>query len=180
MTAPAHPTSDDTLLARTDPSPGSTDALGWSDIALVIEGLAFSARPLKAATREVTARYALGPRGTFILSLIANGLRYPADISQTLMVGRSLVTAELGRLTDAGLISARPGARDRRRSELALTPRGRAACDEVRAEMARLIRHNLGDYSRAQIELFACMLRDARKVDGEADPALTSRLGPAS
>lgn len=176
MTAPAHQSSDDTLLSRTDPSPGSTDALGWTEIAPVIEGLAFSARPLKAATREVTGRYALGPRGTFILSLIANGLRYPAEISQMLMVGRSLITAELGRLTDAGLISARPGASDRRRSELALTPRGRAACDEVRAEMARLVRENLASYSPGEIALFARMLRDARKVEGEADPALTARL----
>lgn len=157
---------------RPEPAPaGQTGDLTWAELAPVMEGLAFSQRPLRAATRGVTARYSLGPRGAFMLSLITNGICFPGDISLAMKIGRSLVTAELARLTDAGLVTARIGANDRRRSELALTPKGQAACDEVRAEMARIIRRNLTGYSRGEVELFARMLRDVRKDDAEAKPA---------
>ena len=140
-------------------------ALGWNDLGLVLEGMALSMRPIRAATREVTQRHGLGPRGAFTLSLISGGVTYPLELALALKVGRSLVTAELDRLREAGLITSTPGTQDRRRSELALTEAGAAACEEVRAAMRRIITRNLEAYSAEEIRLFGRMLRDARRLD---------------
>jgi len=139
--------------------------LDWEDIGYVIEGLAFAQRPIRAAASEVTRRHGLGPRGAFILSLIRGGVLYPHELAEALKTGRSLITAELARLSDAGLISSRPGATDRRRTELSLTDEGIRACEEVREAMLRIITRNLSGYSAEQIRLFGHMLHDCRRLD---------------
>lgn len=144
-------------------------SLAWDDIGHVLEGLAFAQRPIRAATRKVTMRHKLGPRGAFILSLISGGVRYPLDLSVALKVGRSLVTAELDRLREAGLITSTPGEEDRRRSQLALTEEGAKACEEVRLAMRRMISRNLEGYSAEEIRLFGRMLRDARRLDDDEE-----------
>ncbi len=145
------------------------ESLGWDELGLVCEGLAFGQRPLRAATRGLTRQYDLGPRGAWILSLISGGKRYPLELSGALKSGRSLITAELARLTEAGLVTASQGRPDRRRSELALTPLGQKACQRVREEMARIVRRNLAQYSAEEVRLFSRMLRDVRQHDeGEA------------
>lgn len=143
----------------------SNGHLRWEDIGYVIEGLAFSQRPIRAAAREITRRYGLGPRGAFILSLIQGDVRFPHELAEALNTGRSLVTAELARLTDAGLIASRPGATDRRRTELSLTDEGARACDEVRRAMERIVTRNLAGYTPEQIRLFGHMLLDSRRLD---------------
>ncbi len=150
----------------------SLAALAWSELGLVVEGLAYGQRPLRAATREVTREYDLGPRGAWILSLISGGKRYPLELSETLKTGRSLITAELARLTEAGLVTASPGSGDRRRSELALTPLGEAACQRVRLELERIVRRNLAAYSAAEVRLFIAMLRDVRHVEQDEATAI--------
>jgi DNA-binding MarR family transcriptional regulator len=145
--------------------PAGIDALGWDELGPLLEGLAFAQRPLRAATRRVTRQYDLGPRGAFILSLISGGKIYPLELSDMLKAGRSLITAELARLTEAGLVTASPGRHDRRRSELALTPLGQQACQRVRDEMARIVRRNLAGYSAEDVMLFARMLRDVRQLE---------------
>lgn len=146
---------------------GSIDAMGWDELGLVCEGLAYGQRLLKAATRPVTRQYSLGPRGAFILSLISGGARYPLELANAMKCGRSLITAELTRLTDAGLIVAHQGEKDRRRSELALTAEGESACERVRGEMERLVRRNMAAYTADEVRLFARMLRDIRHLDDE-------------
>lgn len=144
---------------------------GWPELSMVIEGLAFAQRPLRAATREVTEKYSLGPRGAWILSLISGGVRYPLELAKALRTGRSLITAELARLTEAGLVTAKTGEKDRRRSELSLTPLGEQACQSVRDGMARIIARNLAGYNAAEVRLFGEMLQDVRQLDeGDAEP----------
>lgn len=146
------------------------EGLGWAEIGLVVEGLAFGQRPIRAAAREVTERFGLGPRGAFILSLISSGICYPLDLATALKIGRSLVTAELDKLRDAGLVTATPGEEDRRRSRLALTPAGEAACEEVRSTMQRIVTRNLAAYSPDEVRLFVRMLRDVRRLqENEAE-----------
>lgn len=151
---------------RNMPPPGDS-ALDWQSISRITEGLVFGQRPIRAAAHKVTGKYDLGPRGAFILSLIAGGLAYPLELATALKTGRSLITAELTRLTDAGLISATPDAQDRRRSALALTPEGEAACAEVRAAIARIIERNLAGYNAQEIALFSRMLSDVHKLSGD-------------
>ena len=152
--------------------PAGIDSLGWDELGPLLEGLAFAQRPLRAATRQVTRQYDLGPRGAFILSLISSGKKYPLELSDMLKAGRSLITAELARLTEAGLVTASPGRHDRRRSELALTPLGQQACQRVRDEMARIVRRNLADYSVDEVMLFARMLRDVRQLEEDEVPVV--------
>lgn len=150
----------------------SREALGWADLQFVVEGLAYGQRPMRAATREVVRKYGLRPRGPWILSLISNGARHPLELSKTLRVGRSLITAELERLVEAKLVETRPGQRDRRQVELSLTPEGETACEQVRTEMARIVARNLSVYSREEVRLFSRMLRDVRRLeDDEIMPA---------
>ena len=146
------------------------DSLSWDELGPILEGLAFAQRPLRAATRRITRQYDLGPRGAFILSLISSGKIYPLDLSDMLKAGRSLITAELARLTEAGLVTASPGRHDRRRSELALTSLGQKACQHVRNEMARIVRRNLAAYSAEDLLLFSRMLRDVRQLEEDETP----------
>ena len=151
--------------APVDAASNEAMALDWDVIGRVVEGLALAQRPIRASVREVTEKYDLGPRGAFILSLISGGITYPHELATALKIGRSLVTGELARLTEAGLIAATPGKTDKRRTELALTPEGAAACAAVRAAMRRIMVRNLAGYSADQIRLFGAMLRDARRLD---------------
>jgi DNA-binding MarR family transcriptional regulator len=146
-----------------------TGELDWDDIGFVCEGLAFAQRPLEEGKDKITREYNLGPRGAFILNLLANGLLYPLDLANALCCGRSLITAELGRLTDAGLVTSRPGATDRRRTELTLTPLGLQKAHEIRNETRRIIEVNLAGYTPEEIRKFAVMLRAVR-----SDPVITS------
>jgi DNA-binding MarR family transcriptional regulator len=145
--------------------------LGWDELGLVAEGIAYAQRPLKAATRQVTRQYDLGPRGPWILSLISGGKCYPLELSQALRAGRSLITAELIRLTAAGLVTAQADSDDRRRSRLTLTALGTDACERVRSEMARILKRNLTDYSAEEVRLFIRMMRDVRRLEADETEA---------
>lgn len=142
-----------------------TGELDWFDIGFLCEGIAFAQRPLREGNEKIIKQYNLGPRGAFILNLLANGLLYPLELANALCCGRSLITAELSRLTDAGLVTSRPGAIDRRRTELTLTALGEEALAQIRNETSRIIRENLGAYTPDEIRKFGIMLRAIR---GEA------------
>lgn len=129
----------------------------------IIAGLVFAQRPINSAGKEATERLDLGPRGTFILSLVNRGVRYPKDLAMVLQVGRSLISSELSRLTEAGLIATTAGD-DRRRSELSLTAAGEAVNTAVRARLVAKLELGLSDYSADQAQLFARMLRDVGRV----------------
>jgi DNA-binding MarR family transcriptional regulator len=139
-----------------------TGELDWIDIGFLCEGIAFAQRPLREGNEQVTRQYDLGPRGAFILNLLSNGLLYPNELATALCCGRSLITAELARLTEAGLVASRPGEADRRRTELTLTPLGDDALTRIRAETSQIIRSNLSGYSPEEIRKFAVMLRAIR------------------
>lgn len=140
---------------------GDTEArqLDWDDVGFVAEGLAFAPRALRAATDSVTERHSLGPRGAWILNVISHGVAYPLELASVFNVGRSLITAELARLSDAGLIASRPGEADRRKTELTLTDLGREASAEIRNEMSRVINERLAGFSASEVRLAAEVLK---------------------
>lgn len=142
---------------------GRTSAeLNWNEIGMIYEGMAFASRPIRSMTDHINRRHDLGPRGTWILLMISNGCLHPLDIATMLNIGRSLVTAELGRLEKAQLLVARKSAADQRRTELTLTAAGAAICDEVRAAMTAMLHERWAQYEPDQIRLCAQMLRDFR------------------
>ncbi len=136
--------------------------LAWDDVGKLCYGLAFASRSLHAATAQITETYDLGPRGGWILNLIDVGQVFPRDLAAMFKVGRSLITAELVRLTTANLISTQPGKTDRRKTELMLTAQGQAAADKIRAAMMEIVTDRLSSYSPAQIRLMTQILLDAR------------------
>jgi DNA-binding MarR family transcriptional regulator len=107
----------------------------------------------------VTQRYNLGPRGAWMLNVISHGVAYPLELASVFCVGRSLITAELARLTEAGLVDARPGKTDRRKTELTLTPLGQTASNEIRQEFLEIVRRRLAGFDRKEVRLVAEALR---------------------
>jgi DNA-binding MarR family transcriptional regulator len=148
----------------------SDDKLAWDDLGLLFDGLAHALLPLKIATQGVTAKYDLGPRGAWILSLISGGVRTPKDLANALHISRALVTIELNRVTKARLVEARPDVNDKRQLDLSLTALGASACTHVRSEMARIVKRNLAPYTTDEIRLVAWALRDVRRIEpGDGD-----------
>jgi len=156
----------DAILSRFKPKLADGSAakddspLVWDDIGYLSHGLVFGPRPLLQATRGVTERYSLRPRGGWVLHLIGGGLFHPHELSDVLKIGRSLVSAELARLTEAGLITSSTGKSDKRRSELKLTTAGEEALAEIRAELFRSLTSALKSYSPVQVRMLSKMLHD--------------------
>lgn len=145
--------------------------LSWDEIGFVCEGMSLASRPMSLATKSITEEYSLGPRGAWMVLLITTGEVFPMDLTKIFQVGRSLITAELNRLTDAGLITYRQSAVDGRRVELALTPLGEKVCKRVKEETAKLVLERLKSYTREEVLLCARMLRDFRVPDPGDAPA---------
>lgn len=158
----------DAILSRFLPEQSQTEPwkdespLVWDDIGSLSHGLVFGPRSLHQATRDITERYSLGPRGGWMLNLIGAGVFHPHELSDVLKIGRSLVSAELTRLTEAGLVTSTTGKADKRRSELKLTALGQAALDEIRSELFRSLTFALKDYTPGQVRLLTKMLHDLR------------------
>jgi DNA-binding MarR family transcriptional regulator len=150
--------------------------LSWEEIGFLCEGLSFASRPFRATVKSVTAEYSLGPRGAWIIVLIASGqVVFPLDVTKVFRVGRSLITAELTRLTEAGLITYRKSGKDRRRVELALTPLGETAFRRVKAELTKMVAQRFSSYTREEVLLCARMLHDFTAGVRNAPPSEEDR-----
>ena len=145
----------------------SNQAISWRLLTQISEGLAYGMRVISDAAEPVAVEHCLGQRGTWILSLINNGVCFPGDLAIVLKIRPSLMTSEIGHLTEAGLVVVEPHPHDRRRSQLVLTPAGHAAHERVKSELTRTINHNLAGYSMDQIELFVRMLTDISRSQRE-------------
>lgn len=148
-------------VSHVEPPAGTP--LTWDDIGLLCHGLVFAQRPIMAATKDVTERNSLGPRGAWLLNLISAGVNFPHELSEVMGIGRSLMSAELARLTEAGLIVSKPGATDKRRTELALTDKGAVEQKFIHAEIERILRAGLAKYTPDEVRKFTRMLRDMRE-----------------
>lgn len=145
-------------------APIAPTALSWDELGHLLEGLAYASRPIFAGAREVTERYDLGPRGAFLLNLIAEGHCYPDKLAEKIKTLPSLITSDLARLKEAGLVSAAPCPNDRRRSKLALTEAGERECNITRSNIARIVSENLAGFTPDQQQLFTDMLKAVRRV----------------
>jgi len=135
--------------------------LNWSDVAAFVQAVSHAGAPLSEASLPVRTRLDLGPRGTMILNQIASGNVQPSKIAEALNVGRSLVTADLARVEKAGLLIRKTCA-DRRRVELALTPKGIEVMLEVKANLEKLIQDRIGHRSKAEIDACTNLLSELR------------------
>jgi DNA-binding MarR family transcriptional regulator len=131
----------------------------WNLMRQVIEGLVIAQRPLRAAAQKVVQEYGLAQQGPFILSLIQGGIVYPLELSTTLRVSRSLITKEIAKLNDAGLVESVQDNGDKRRTRLALTENGMRVCEDVRRTIIVDIKQKLAGFSELQIVQFVQMLQ---------------------
>ena len=160
---------------------GRADALHltWEEIGVLCEGLSLASRPMGLAVKEITEEYSLGPRGAWITILITTGQIYPLDLAKLFRVGRSLITAELARLADAGLLEYEQNAQDGRRTMLKLTTRGNTVQRRVKEELSKLVLRRFAAYTREEVLLCARMLHDFRVPAGEngesAEPPYENR-----
>lgn len=136
-------------------------ALSWEDMGYLGNAIAIASRQWRGAAKCVKEQYALGPHGPWILGLIAsNQVFYPSDLTRVLRCGRSLISAELNKLSEAGLINCRKSDEDGRQIELTLTPLGVAANQQVVDSLTSTLEERLGHYSREDILYCARLLRD--------------------
>lgn len=136
--------------------------LSWEEVGFICEGLSFASRPVAMATQGITDEYSLGPRGAWMVRMISRDQTFPLDMAKVFRIGRSLITAELTRLTDAGLVTYQQSATDGRRVELTLTPLGEQVNRRVKQELTKLVTQRLSGYTRDEILLCARMLHDFR------------------
>jgi DNA-binding MarR family transcriptional regulator len=146
-----------------------TEVPGWDTIGKLVEGLAYSSRPIHASVRDVTKKLGLGRRGPFILNLVSEGAEFPNELATKFRTSRSLITADLNRLIEAGLLTATPAETDKRRTRLQLTEAGRIVCGNIRREMARIVTRNLVAYSEDETRLFMEMLQAVGRLEPGED-----------
>lgn len=142
--------------------------LSWDDIGRFAYALTAARGRFGDATKGLASDFGLGPRGPFILGIIGRGRVSPHELADAYGVGRSLITAELTRLADAGLIVQGRDPADGRRATLALTETGEAARQRLGEELEQLLEDRLKGYSRDEIMLCARLLGDFAR-DGAND-----------
>lgn len=111
-------------------------------------------------TGTLSREFSIGPRGPWIVGLIGRSPISPHELAHFFNIGRSLVTAELTQLQEAGLIHYEKSAKDGRRVELSLTPRGHQMRTRLSEELITLLETRLVGYSKEQVLLTAQMLTD--------------------
>src|SRR5580693_6861767 len=90
--------------------------LSAKETGLIAQGFTLANRLLRQTTSGVTVDYELGPRGAWIVRLIAGGkVIHPLDVTNFFVISRSVISDELARLLQARLIVYRKSRRDGRR-----------------------------------------------------------------
>ena len=112
------------------------------------------------ATKALCVEFSLGPRGPWIIGMIGRGPIAPNELAEFYNVGRSLITAELNKLVDAGLIAQTRDKTDGRRVTLSLTPTGRRVFNRLRDDLHIFVSERLSGHSRDDIMLCAQILND--------------------
>lgn len=135
--------------------------LSWKEISFLDHALAAARRQWRTVAQSIRTEHALGPRGPWILSLIATGqVASQAELARIYKCSRSLITLELTRLSDAGLISTHKCDTDRRKFNLGLTPLGEDTHRRLCDFLVEMLEDRLTDYTRDEIMFCARMLHD--------------------
>jgi DNA-binding MarR family transcriptional regulator len=136
-----------------EPSParrraGKALRVEWTDIGRFAEAIMLARRELLAAARFVRDEYSLGPRGTWIIGLIATGrIETQSDVVKRYKVGRSIIAEEMALLATAGLVGTEQSRSDRRQLDLKLTETGERANARIGEALAARMEERLAGYS---------------------------------
>lgn len=139
--------------------------VAWSDIGRFAEAIMLAQRELLAAAKGIRDEFGLGPRGTWILGLIATGrIKTQADVVKRYKMGRSLIAEEMALLTKAGLVTCTPHESDRRQIALGLTEQGARANARMGDAMATRMAERLQKYTLADLLFCTGLLEDMARV----------------
>ena len=155
------------MLRNRTPTPELSD----EEVAQFCRAIGVAPRALSRGATEFVSRHKLGRRGVWIMGLISVGLDSPSGLSEALCIGRSLLSAELARLTRAGLVATEKDAADGRRLKLALTEEGKAANGRLQQSLSRFVNDNLAGFSKEDALLCARLLLAFSGADAD-------RFGP--
>ncbi|MET0377005.1 MAG: MarR family transcriptional regulator [Rhizorhabdus sp.] len=111
-------------------------------------------------TKELSRKYGIGPRGPWMVGLIGREPASPHQLATFYGIGRSLVTAELRQLQEAGLITYKKSETDGRKVQLSLTPLGDELRNELTNGLAHLMAERLDGYSNQEVMTCARLLSD--------------------
>ena len=135
--------------------------LSWDEVGFFLNSIAAASRQWRVATQRIRDEFSLKPRGPWILGLIYAGkVVFPADLANYFQCSPSLITAELDRVIDAGLVTARKHHADGRQLELSLTPLGMEVSQRISAAVLEMVQVPFSGYSKSEILLCARLLRD--------------------
>ena len=117
-------------------------------------------RILTQSREAVTEKYDLGPRGAWILGLAKRGVNSPSKLTDVLCIQRSLVTHELARLAEAGLILTERNPEDGRRLVVQLTAKGRRVCKELESAVEEFVLGRFAGLGREELLTLLHALRE--------------------
>jgi DNA-binding MarR family transcriptional regulator len=137
--------------------------LSRDEIGFFSQSLSAARGQFSLATKAMCAEFGLAPRGPWIIGVLGKTPMAPHLLAEIFSVGRSLITAELVKLAEAGLILQERNEADGRRVTLSLTPLGRKAYDRLGTEMGSFLADRLSGYSRDEVMLCARLLSDFAK-----------------
>jgi DNA-binding MarR family transcriptional regulator len=138
----------------------------WPDIGRFAEAIMLAQRELLAAAKSIRDEFSLGPRGTWILGLIATGrIKTQADVVRRYKVGRSMIAEEIALLAKAGLINCEPHESDRRQVALSLTGSGIRANARMGEAMAARMSERLDRYTLGDLLFCTGLLEDLARAD---------------
>ena len=84
---------------------------------------------------------------------------FPADLAKFFQCSPSLITGELDRVIDAGLVTTRKHEADGRQTELLLTPLGQEVSQSISATVLDIVQKPLSKYTKEEVLFCARLLR---------------------
>ena len=149
---------------------GTRPGLAWTEIGQFAEALTFARRALFTPIDEINADYTLGPRGIWVIGLIASGrIRSPSDLARHFGIPKSLVTEQIALLVSQDLVVTARAQDDKRQKTLSLTTRGQALNDRLGAAFEAKLDQLLGRYSAEDVR-FCTELLNALAGSAEGRP----------
>ncbi|HEY8516118.1 MAG TPA: MarR family transcriptional regulator [Candidatus Binatia bacterium] len=108
------------------------------DTRTILEALRRIVRELRLTARVAERKHGVSAAQLFVLHVLAHeGEMSVNELAERTFTDQSSVSVVVTRLAEAGLVVRRRAQDDRRRAEIALTPRGRALVRRVPAEPAQ-------------------------------------------
>lgn len=114
---------------------------------------------LRQDAAQIVETFALTPVKALVLKLVGCGYTQPKDLASRLRVAPPAVTVSINELVDQGLMTRQSHTDDRRRVQLALTPRGRETCRDITEAWKTAHQGDYAIYSTDELELLGRLVQ---------------------